>query len=85
MTQSPEGGMCCVRMCHVEIGSGFVTRIFSCRSELLAFVGPLLTCYVLQGVPGGNVSILGGHNTGHSKQKNVYVHVSYSERFPRYN
>jgi hypothetical protein len=31
------------------------------------------------------VSILGGHSIGHSKQKNVYVHVSYSERFPRNN
>jgi hypothetical protein len=36
----------------------------------------------IQGVPGGNVDILGGHSIGHSKQKNVYVHVSYSERFP---
>jgi hypothetical protein len=27
--------------------------------------------------------ILGGHINGHSKQKSVYVHVSYSERFPR--
>jgi len=30
---------------------------------------------------GGNVTILWGHGTGHSKQKLVYVHVSYSERF----
>jgi hypothetical protein len=38
----------------------------------------------IQGVPGGKVSILGGHNIGHSKQKKtVYVHVSYSELFPR--
>jgi len=48
---------------------------------------PLLQCpimhYNLQTVciPGGNVTILGGHGTGHSKQKLVYVHVSYSERF----
>jgi hypothetical protein len=35
------------------------------------------------GVPGGNVSILGGHSIGHSKQKSLYVHVSYSERFQR--
>jgi hypothetical protein len=25
----------------------------------------------------------GGHSIGHSKQETVYVHVSYSERFPR--
>jgi hypothetical protein len=37
----------------------------------------------IQGVPGGKVTILGGHSIGHSKQKSVYVHVSYSERFPR--
>jgi hypothetical protein len=37
----------------------------------------------IQNVPGGKVNILGGHSIGHYKQKNVYVHVSYSERFPR--
>jgi hypothetical protein len=36
-------------------------------------------------VLGGKVNILGGHSIGHSKQKCVYVHVSYSERFPRYS
>jgi len=36
----------------------------------------------IQGVPGANVNILGGHIIGHSKQKSVYVRVSYSERFP---
>jgi hypothetical protein len=34
-------------------------------------------------IPGGKLNILGGHGIGHSKQKCVYVHVSYSERFPR--
>ena len=34
---------------------------------------------------GGNVTILGGHGTGHSKQKHVKVHVFYSERFLRNN
>jgi hypothetical protein len=37
----------------------------------------------IPGVPGGKVNILGGHRIGHSKQKSVYVHVSFSERFPR--
>jgi hypothetical protein len=32
----------------------------------------------VQDVPGGKVSILGGHSIGHSKQESVYVHVSYS-------
>jgi len=36
-----------------------------------------------QGVPGGKVNILGGHIIGHSKQKCLYEHVSYSERFPK--
>jgi hypothetical protein len=33
--------------------------------------------------PGGKVNILGGQSIRHSKQKSVYVHVSYSEWFPR--
>jgi hypothetical protein len=36
-----------------------------------------------QSVPGSKVNILEGHSIGHSKQKIVYVHVSYSERFRR--
>ena len=39
--------------------------------------------YVIQDVPGGKVNILGGHSIGHSKQKYLYEHVSYSERFRR--
>ena len=35
------------------------------------------------GVPGGSVNILVDHSIGHSKQKSVNVHVSYSKRFPR--
>jgi hypothetical protein len=35
------------------------------------------------GVPGEKVNILGGRTIGHSEHKIVYVHVSYSERFPR--
>jgi hypothetical protein len=35
---------------------------------------------IIQSVPRGKVSILGGHSMGHSKQRSVYVHVSYSER-----
>jgi hypothetical protein len=35
------------------------------------------------GVPGVMINILGGHSIGHSKQKIIYIHVSYSERFPR--
>ena len=38
---------------------------------------------IIQGVPGGKVNILGGHSIGHSKQKCLYEHVPYSERFPR--
>ena len=42
-----------------------------------------LACAPSIGVPGGKVNILGGHSIGHSKQKCLYEHVSYSERFPR--
>jgi hypothetical protein len=41
------------------------------------------TSVFMQGVPGGNVIILGGHSIGHCKQK-MYMYVSYSEQFPRY-
>jgi len=37
----------------------------------------------VQGVTGGKVNILGGHSIGHSKQKCLYEHMSYSERFQR--
>jgi hypothetical protein len=37
----------------------------------------------IEGVPGGKDNILGGHSIGHSKQKTLYEHMSYSERFPR--
>jgi len=39
--------------------------------------------FSIEGVPGGKVNILGGHSFGRSKQKCLYEHVSYSERFPR--
>jgi hypothetical protein len=39
----------------------------------------------MEGVTEGKVSILGGHSIGHSKGISVYVHVTYSERFPRYS
>jgi len=39
--------------------------------------------FFIPGVPGGKVNILGGYSIGHSKQKNLYEHVSYSELFPR--
>ena len=35
------------------------------------------------GCPRRMVNILGGHSIGHSKQKCLYEHVSYSEQFPR--
>jgi hypothetical protein len=39
-----------------------------------------LICYV-QDIPGGKVSILGGHSISHSKQK--FMYLSYSKWFPR--
>jgi hypothetical protein len=41
-----------------------------------------LSGVIMQDVPGVNVIILGGHSIGHSKEKCLYEHVSYSERFP---
>jgi len=37
----------------------------------------------IQDVPVGKVNILGGQSIGHFKQKCLYEHASYSERFPR--
>jgi hypothetical protein len=39
--------------------------------------------WLIQGVPGGDINIMGGLSIGHSKQKSVFVYVSYSERFPK--
>jgi hypothetical protein len=50
------------------------------------FRGRAISLYSSQRIsdfPGGKVNILGGHSIGHSKQKYVYVHVSYTEWFPR--
>jgi hypothetical protein len=38
----------------------------------------------IQNGSGGKVIILRGHSIDHSKQTNVCIHVSYSERFPRH-
>ena len=45
-------------------------------------VNPLhaLTTCTYTSVPGGKVNILGGHSIGHSKQRCLYEHVSYSEK-----
>jgi hypothetical protein len=40
-------------------------------------------CVSIQSAPGAKVSILGDYSIGHFKQESIYVHVSYSERFPR--
>jgi hypothetical protein len=50
------------------------------RGKCWAHLSDLL--YIYTGVPGGKVSILGGHSVGHSKKKSLYEYVSYSERFP---
>jgi hypothetical protein len=42
-------------------------------------------CMYIQGVPGGKINILWGNSIGHSKQKTLYEHVSYSELFPRWS
>jgi hypothetical protein len=42
-----------------------------------------LVIHRVESVPGENVNILGSHSIGHSKQKNVDVRVSCSERLSR--
>jgi hypothetical protein len=40
---------------------------------------------IIEVIPEGKINILGDQCIGYSKQKIVYVHVSYSERFPRFH
>jgi hypothetical protein len=54
----------------------------SCR-ELFKSTKIYLSILSIQGVPGGKVNILGGYSIGHSKQKTLYEHVSFSEQFTR--
>jgi hypothetical protein len=49
---------------------------------LAVFNDPVKSSYYTV-VPERKVNILGGHSICHSNQTTVYVHVSYSERFPR--
>ena len=60
------------------------------RQKILMFIIPIyyhnwsnISTIHIQDAPGGKVNILGGYSIGHSKQKTLYEHVSYSERFPR--
>jgi hypothetical protein len=50
-----------------------------------SFQDGYVSCFDLREglLPGVKVNILGGHSIAHSMQESVYVHVSYSERFPR--
>jgi hypothetical protein len=45
--------------------------------------GPMMD--VIQDVPGGRVSVLGGRDIGHSKQRTIHIHVSYPEWCPRWS
>ena len=55
---------------------------FDCAKIKSIYIYIYIYIYI-QGVPGGNVNILGGYSIGHSKQKTLYEYVSYFERFPR--
>jgi len=61
-----------------------VTKRFPCPAHgLVTIATKLFRPPYIQDVPGGKFNILGGHSIGHSKQKCLFEHVSYSERFPR--
>jgi hypothetical protein len=67
---------------HLHYSSPLVTNVEFIHHNVDVRFQSVRLLYT-QGVPEGNVNILGGHSIGHSKQKSVYVHVSYSERFPK--
>jgi hypothetical protein len=74
----PLNSFCCNSiLCLIVLLSYERCYIYSIQFVFLAEVP------FIQSAPGGKVNILGGHNIGHSKQKSVYVHVCYSEQFPR--
>jgi hypothetical protein len=70
----------CVSRCYQNQAT---TAAFNSFPIHLFFIA--LSLDSIQDVPGGNVNILESHSISHSKQKSVYVyvHVSYSERFPK--
>jgi hypothetical protein len=57
-------------------------RTLPVDSGLFTVLYITLTLHAIQSVSGGKVNIVGGNSIGHSKQKSIYVHVLYSERFP---
>jgi hypothetical protein len=57
--------------------------IFHCYKLVMYKDYVFLINSTIQDVPGGKVNIQGGHSIGHSKQTSLYVHVTYSKRFPR--
>jgi hypothetical protein len=67
-------GICGV---HRGTGAGFLRVGRYPLSDLFPSIAPYssVTTKVIQGVPGGKISILEGHSIGHSKQEIVCVHV----------
>jgi len=59
------------------------THMCQVHNSLTLGTSPIDAILYIQNVRGGNVNILGGYSIGHSKQKTLYEHLSYSERFPR--
>jgi hypothetical protein len=67
-------------MCKLKIKVSLINN----KVRILFFtVSPCISIHYIQHVLGGKNNILGGHSIGHSKQKTLYEHVSYSEGFPR--
>jgi hypothetical protein len=94
-TPPPNGRMnraltCCMNVSYrLTVGHERAsTFLFQCIVSTLSVITLFLfghvkcnTLYRMSTV--GNVSILGGHSIGHFKQKDICIHVSYCERFPR--
>jgi hypothetical protein len=59
-----------------QLASILKTNVRACKALGHPYVLQVSNCF-MQGVPGGKVSILGGHSISHSKLKSVCVHVSY--------
>jgi hypothetical protein len=69
----------------LQVNTGIVPRLGHGHfiPNFAQFVRQPTILYLCSGYLRRKVSILGGHSIGHYKQKSVYIHVLYYERFPR--
>jgi hypothetical protein len=84
--------VCCIWLKKIKINGTRTTFIYYYKVDFASVDSysvppdgiPRGHLWYIQGVPEGNVNILGSHITVHSNETSSYVHASYSESFPRW-